>query len=117
MKRIVGTIILLAWVVLTFAQTPRNNTSCVEKVTAAYDVVVVGVVSVTVWLVEIQLDSIAAFVAFHSTVLENSYSSNVILDGRAPAALLLSFQVFVTVTVVGSIVLVTVKSPIYPSPA
>ena len=42
MKRIVGTIILLAWVVLTFAQTPRNNTSCVEKVTAAYDVVVVG---------------------------------------------------------------------------
>ena len=42
MKRIVGTIILLAWVVLTFAQTPRNNTSCVEKVTTAYDVVVVG---------------------------------------------------------------------------
>ena len=42
MKRIVGTIILLAWVVLTFAQTPRNDTSCVEKVTAAYDVVVVG---------------------------------------------------------------------------
>lgn len=42
MKRIVGTIILIVWVVLTFAQAPRNTTSCVEKATATYDVVVVG---------------------------------------------------------------------------
>lgn len=42
MKRIVGTIILTILVVMTFAQAPRNTASCVEKVTATYDVVVVG---------------------------------------------------------------------------